>query len=253
MSQPICITADKNLQRVRDAQRLVWGAFPEFAYHNDIVDAYWPELYGPFAAYQFVLVDPDRDNLLALGNCFPLRWELPLDELPEGGLEWALQTAVEQERADVTPNMLCAFQIVVAREVLGTGISYRAVQAMVDIARERGLPTLIAPVRPNRKAEHPLVSMDEYIGWKRDDGLPYDDWLRAHVRLGGRLIRVCHKSYHVRGSLADWERWTGMTFAESGAQIVPGALAPVEIDIGVNRGIYTEANVWMAHNAAANP
>ena len=52
----------------------------------------------------------------------------------------------------------------------------------------------------------------------------------------------------IPGSVADWEEWTELTFAETGAYVVPGALVPVEIDRERDRGLYLEANVWMVHS-----
>ncbi len=249
MSNLIRITADHDMAIVRKAQDLVWGSFPEFAYHNDVVDKYWPHLYDTFAKYQFALLDPADRTPLALGNCFPIAWREPLQDLPEEGFEWALETGVRQAEAGETPNMLCAFQIVTSNEARNRGLSYEAVGAMIGLARENGLSALIAPVRPNRKSDHPLVSIDEYVTWKREDGMPHDDWIRVHVRLGGRIIKVCHRSYLVTGTIAEWTKWTGMTFPNSGSYIVPGALVPVEIDLEKDLGRYLEPNVWMVHNS----
>jgi hypothetical protein len=249
MSELIRVTAARYMEIVRKAQDLVWGAFPEFAYHNAVVDAYWRELYDSFAKYQFALLDPETRVPLALGNCFPISWHEPLENLPEEGFEWALKTGVEQFRAGERPNMLSTFQIVTSGEARGRGLSYRAVEAMIGITRENNLATLIAPVRPNRKSDHPAISIDEYTRWKRDDGMPFDDWIRVHVKLGGRIIKVCHKSYLVTGSIADWQKWTGMTFPESGIYIIPGALVPVDINLESDVGTYLEPNVWMAHAA----
>jgi len=52
----------------------------------------------------------------------------------------------------------------------------------------------------------------------------------------------------IKGSIHNWQDWTGLTFQASGEYIIPGALAPVEIDLTANTGIYVEANVWMVHN-----
>ena len=41
-----------------------------------------------------------------------------------------------------------------------------------------------------------------------------------------------------------------MTFPETGAYVVPGALVPVEIDRERDEGLYVEPNVWMIHPAA---
>jgi hypothetical protein len=47
--------------------------------------------------------------------------------------------------------------------------------------------------------------------------------------------------------MAEWEEWAQMTFPETGAYVVPGALVPVEIDYERDEGIYVEPNVWMVH------
>lgn len=54
----------------------------------------------------------------------------------------------------------------------------------------------------------------------------------------------------VRGTVAEWEGWTGMRFPESGAYVVPGALCPVEMDVEGDLGVYGEPNVWMLHDVA---
>ncbi len=51
----------------------------------------------------------------------------------------------------------------------------------------------------------------------------------------------------IPGTLAQWEKWTGMRFPTSGDYIVPGALAPVQIDVEQGSGVYVEPNVWMRH------
>ena len=40
---------------------------------------------------------------------------------------------------------------------------------MRGIAREHGLPDLIAPVRPNWKERYPLVAIDQYASWQTDE------------------------------------------------------------------------------------
>ena len=48
-----------------------------------------------------------------------------------------------------------------------------------------GLDALIAPVRPTWKERYPLTPIERYVLWRREDGLPYDPWLRTHERVGG--------------------------------------------------------------------
>jgi hypothetical protein len=77
--------------------------------------------------------------------------------------------------------------------------------------------------------------------------MPFDPWLRVHVRQGGSIVKACHRAMQVTGTIAEWEAWTGMRFPDAGEYIVPGALTPVQIDPDQNRGTYTEPNVWVLH------
>lgn len=250
MSEHIIITGAEDAAIIRAANRDLYGAFPEFMYHNKIMEVNFPELYGPFARYQFIIVESGSRAVLALGNSIPLYWTEPLEKLPDNGIEWATETAVKQFRDGQPPNILCAFQIITTDKARGKGMSYEAVKTMVEIGRRYGLISLIAPVRPNRKSEYPEMSMDEYIAWKRDDGLPFDDWIRVHIKLGAKILRICDRSYTINASVKDWENWTGMKFSTSGRHAIPGGLAPLDINLENDAGIYIEPNVWMAHQIA---
>ena len=46
-----------------------------------------------------------------------------------------------------------------------------------------------------------------------------------------------------------WADWTGGAFPASGAYVVPGALAPVHIDLERDLGRYVEPNVWVEHGS----
>jgi len=118
---------------------------------------------------------------------------------------------------------------------------------MRSIGRRHGLDRLVVPLRPTLKSHYPLTPMDRYVRWRNEDGLPLDPWLRLHVRAGGSVLGVCPDAYRVEGTVAQWEEWTGMRLPESGEYIVPGALAPIEVDADADRVRYVEANVWVAH------
>jgi hypothetical protein len=85
-----------------------------------------------------------------------------------------------------------------------------------------GLPHLIAPVRPSRKQDYPISPIERYARWTHPDGLPFDPWIRVHVRLGGRLGRVIPRSLRITGTIADWETWTHLPFPETGEVLVVG-------------------------------
>jgi hypothetical protein len=93
--------------------------------------------------------------------------------------------------------------------------------------------------------------VERYVGWERDDGLPFDPWLRVHRRLGAEFLRVAPRSMVITGTISEWEEWTGMRFPESDAFVVPGALQPVVLELGRDLGSYEEPNVWMRHPVTA--
>ena len=71
----------------------------------------------------------------------------------------------------------------------GGGLSKVIIEVMAAMARSSGLAPLVAPVRPNQKHLYPLTPIERYVAWQRSDGLPFDPWLRVHVRLGGKVVR----------------------------------------------------------------
>jgi hypothetical protein len=89
--------------------------------------------------------------------------------------------------------------------------------------------------------------MEEYITWTNKAGEAFDPWLRAHMRMGGKMIRVCPESMVLLGSIKEWEDWTGLKFTQSGAYIVPNALIPIMISQEFNRGVYIEPHVWLEY------
>jgi hypothetical protein len=92
-----------------------------------------------------------------------------------------------------------------------------------------------------------LINIDDYITWTTNEGLPFDAWLRVHVRLGAMIIKPCHEAMTIRGTRAEWEEWTGMKFPQSGRYVIPGALNPMAMNVGEDEGVYVEPNVWMVH------
>ncbi len=107
---------------------------------------------------------------------------------------------------------------------------------------------MLAPVRPTSKKMYPLTPIENYICWKRPDGTPFDPWIRAHWKMGGKILTVAPRSMLISGKVTDWENWTGMIFPESGSYIVPEALQPIRIDIEKDIGIYEDPNVWIEYS-----
>ena len=148
---------------------------------------------------------------------------------------------------------MCGIQISVAPAYQGKGLSRRMIEIMRDLARRKGLESLIVPVRPNLKASYPLTGMERYIEWKAQGGLPFDPWLRVHARAGGKIAKVCHRAMVITGTIREWESWTEMQFPDSGPYVVPGALVPVKVDLAQDEGKYIEPNVWIPYRLAPWP
>jgi len=240
-------------KRIANMSEEIW---PLFMLQSPISDLYWEDLFTRFSAYQFALWDNATQQIVAKGNSIPLAWDGDLTDLPDGGWDWAFAQSVADHKAGYTPHTQCGLQIAIMPAFQGKGVSKLMVAAMRTIGEKMGLERLIIPVRPSLKSHYPLTPMDNYIKWKNDDGgqnddgLPFDPWLRVHVRNGGQLIKTCHTAMKIGGSIAQWEKWTAMRFPESGNYVVEGALSPVHMNLEQNEGVYIEPNVWVHHPIA---
>jgi GNAT superfamily N-acetyltransferase len=242
------VITPSNREDYRDLVRgLTKAAWPEFMLHDQIANELWHELLDRFADYQLALYDTDEKRVAAMGNSFPLRWDHSLETLPESGWDWAFAEAVNNHKQNLFPNMQCAIQVVILADYQGHGLSTKVLKALRGVGESKSLKHLIVPVRPNEKSKYPLINIDDYIKWETDEGLPFDSWLRVHVRLGGRIIKTCHQSKIILGRRAEWEQWTNLRFPQSGEYIIPGALNPIPMNIEKDEGIYVEPNVWMSH------
>lgn len=226
------------------------ASWPEFMLHDPIANGSWHELFDRFNDYQFALLDTETNCMAAMGNSLPFHWDKDLSELPEGGWDWVFLQAIADHKNSVVPNIQSAIQIAIHPDYQSQGLSTLMVKAMRAIGASKGFKNLVAPVRPNQKSKYPLTSIDDYITWKTDDGLPFDAWLRVHVRAGARIIKPCHQAMNIRGTRAEWQEWTKLKFPQSGEYIISGALNPMKMDVEKDEGVYVEPNVWMAHPLA---
>lgn len=224
------------------------AAWPEFMLHDPVAITHWDSMMRYFADYQLSLMS--GEDIIAVVNAVPLRFDGRLDTLPDRGVDWGVEKSIEDHEAGRTPNALMGLQIVVGEAFRGRGLSKASAQEMIRLAAAGGLKQVLLPVRPSDKHKFPLIPMEHYIGWSDDQGLPYDSWLRVHSRLGGRIVRVCAQSMTIEGSVEEWSGWTGLAFPGSGDYVVPGALNPIEIDVEKDIGTYVEPNVWVVHQTA---
>jgi hypothetical protein len=226
---------------VRAAGQATADAFPAYNYHADVIGHYWPRVVTERAEFQFQLLE--RDEIVARACTIPTRWDGTLEDLPQG-IDEAVVRGFDGKGES---NVLCALLIAIPRAHRGRRVSSDALRAMLDLARQHGLAALIAPVRPSWKERYPLVPIERYAGWRREDGRPFDPWIRIHERMGGRILRPAPRSALITGTVAEWEEWVGMAFPENGDYVFPGGLATVRIDRETDLGEYWEPNVWMRH------
>ena len=229
---------------VRGLTKIVW---PEFMLHDQVANELWHELLDRFADYQLALYDTQNNRVAAMGNSFPMRWDDTLENLPETGWDWAFAEAVRNHREGISPNVHCAIQIIIHPDYQGQRLSAPIIESVRAVTVSNCLPALIIPLRPSEKSKYPLISLDDYLTWTNEAGLPFDPWLRAHARLGARIVKACHESKIIRGTRAEWEAWTQMKFPQSGRYVIPGALIPIEMNVEKDEGVYVEPNVWIVH------
>jgi hypothetical protein len=226
--------------------RVDFNVWPTYNTKGDVASALWPRLYSEFPDFQFVLHDDAADEIVAEGHTAPLVWDGAVAELP-AGIDGALEVALELHDSGGEPTTLCAMAAEIRPERQGGGLAGRMIEEMGAIGRRHGFADLIAPVRPSWKERYPLTPIEEYVRWTREDGLPFDPWIRVHVRLGGEILRSEPRSLRITGSVAEWEEWVGLTFPASGEYVFPHGLTLLHVDREHDVGMYYEPNVWMRH------
>jgi hypothetical protein len=235
-----------------DLESMEERIWPEFMLYGDMSDV--DDLFSIFDDYQFVYID-ESEQVIAAGETIPFHWSGVTEEMPES-MDSVMRNALairEAAAAKSAPdtqraNYLLAIAALVDESARGQGMSRTILLEMKELARRDGKLGVLAPVRPTFKSKHLELSMDEYASLRREDGQLYDPWLRTHERLDAKCLGVAPRAFSVIAPVANWQRWTGITFEHSGAHVIPGAIVPVEIDLESNTGTYIEPSVWYLHS-----
>jgi GNAT superfamily N-acetyltransferase len=248
----VCTLAERPELRARAFSAEFRAAVPEFMLHDPTAELYYAG--RALDRYrEFVLVAVDRDNpsrAIARAVSVPLAFGAGVPEraeLPDGGWDEVIRWANQDHLAARAPNAVSALEIMVLPPYRGRGLSQLMLAKLCDNTRIRGFADLYGPVRPTERHLEPLTAFADYVAQTRPDGLPRDSWVRAHLRVGGRVVKVTPCSMIVAGTLAEWREWTGLPFDESGDVIVPGALVPVHVSREQNHAVYVEPNLWIHH------
>lgn len=244
----LIITTLAERPELRDPMWQMLDTWPEFVINDPVGWANIGRIVAELPEYVLVATDPDGR---VVGRAFSVPFQMAAEGrggLPEGGWDQVMLWAFSDLRHGRTPDTVSAIEITVATDRQGRGISGRMLAALRENVRRLGFGELVAPVRPSAKSGEPYVLIEEYAHRTRAaDGLPYDPWLRVHVRAGGVVESVAPASMTVSGSLKQWRKWTGLPFEESGPVEVPGALVPVHCEAERGYAVYVEPNVWVRH------
>lgn len=245
------LTMDHTIASLRDNPRLksefeqlYREAWPEFLLHMDV--KHWDLLFGTFADFQLLMSDSGGE-LMAFSNTLPITWNGKREDLP-GNIQEIFNRALGTEEGPDEANTLVAFTANIGEQDQGKGLSSKLLREVKALAANHGYSALIVPVRPILKSRYPLIPMERYAHWRREDGAPFDPWIRVHWRLGGEILKIEPDARSVSGTVSEWEGWTGMRFPDSGKYIVPGALKPLTINRETDSGVYEEPAVWVKHN-----
>lgn len=222
---------------LRERRSAELNEFPEYMRHNAMGWRYWGRLHVDFPAFQLAAVDGDE----LVGEVHALSLPVEGVELPQGWDE-----AFERGMEAGGGNVVSLLAISVRSERRGQGVPQLLIGAIRRAAAEGGHESVIAPVRPTLKAQYPLIPIERFAVWRRDDGSHFDPWLRTHERVGGTIVAPAPRSMLIEAPVADWQEWTGVPFPEDGTYVVPGMLAPLEVHGGV--GTHIEPNVWVRHS-----
>ena len=223
------------------------AVWPEFMRHDATAKLYFdPSIFVDYLDYAFGgLVDGE-----VVGRAFSIPFAFNVEgrtELPDGGWDQVIRWAHEDRILGRTPTTMSALEIALLPKARGIGNSLAMLDALKACAKKMRFAEMFAPVRPSQKHLLPRTPMCEYITLKRADGLPMDAWLRTHVGVGGRIVKIAPYSMTIVGTIAEWSQWTGAAFESSGEAEVEGALVPVLVSLEQNYGIYVEPNVWVRH------
>lgn len=233
-----------------DLVQAMWAMpsnWPTFMLQDPVARLFYPRLVEDFPQYQLLAVDA-QDSVIGRINSVPFPWAGSDDELPDRGWDATLEHAFLSHQLGVEPTAVSLIEARVIPTHQGAGLSVELLRAARANVQRLGLRNLFGPVRPTHKSYEPGVAMTDYVTRVRTDGLPADPWLRVHVRMGGRIVKVCPTSMTVPGTLAQWRTWTGLPFDRSVRVDVSGALTPVHVSVEHDHAVYIEPNVWVHHD-----
>lgn len=239
------VTLELLSARPRDAAQmseLLDTGWPAFISADRHAEQHIATVRERFTDFELVALQAD-DTPVAAGWAVPLAWDSTLEDLPSGYSD-SLRRAVEGDRPANT-LVICAAQV--HHKCTGQGLATTLLHGFRELSERFGFEHVIVPLRPTMKAQYPLTPISTYAQWQRSDGLPWDPWLRTHIRMGAHVLQVAPRSQVMTGTVAEWEAWTDMQFPASGEYVIPQGLSTLHIDDEADAGTHVEPNIWVQH------
>jgi len=230
------------LDRVNELNNSAW---PKFVDGENVMRTYWGFIKDKFPDHQLLLLIDDK--VAAVINTAAFYWDKEDEEIDDGGIYWALKRISHDYYSNIRPNTLMALQVIINPIFRGKGLSYYCVKELIRFGKMKNYQRLVIPLRPSMKHKYPLIKAADYMEWRDEYDLPYDPWLRVHVKFGAKLVKKC-KGICVAGTKKDWECWTGLKFLSAGDYVIPGGLNTVRFEPREKLMIYEQENVWAIHN-----
>src|SRR5215211_8538816 len=109
-------------------------AWPEFMYHDPVLERLFGRVIAEDAEFQFYAWDDEREEVVGAGNAVPASWDGDAASLPDGGIDAVVEARFAEGAPE--PTVLCALQILIAPECRGQGLSSRMIQRMAEIGRD---------------------------------------------------------------------------------------------------------------------
>jgi len=245
VAEPFTVTdASARPDLVAQADALVAANLPPFMMWESPGNWRWHRVYSLFPHEQ-VFVTDGSGALVAALHAVPTAWSGAVTDLPAG-----YDDVLVQATADDAPpaTALCLLSMSICPHLRGQGLSAELLGGARARAAKAGYGSVIAPLRPTRKAHYPDIDIEAYAAWTDDEGEAFDPWLRTHLRLGGTVLAMAPSSLVVRQPVKRWEAAVGITMQAPGRYRVPGALAEVVVD-STGNAVYAEPNIWVLHQA----
>ena len=83
--------------RLPHAASLRERVWPEFMYHDPVLNRLFDRVIREDAEYQFYVWDDEREEVVGAGNAVPAAWDGDAQSLPEGGVDDVVEARFAEE------------------------------------------------------------------------------------------------------------------------------------------------------------